>query len=62
MHLETNDLRAARQRDVKTNGLFHKHCTLFYYDFQQKFVTVALSKVLLVPTARNEGTCKTFKV
>jgi len=29
MHLETNDIRAARQRAVKTNGLLHKHCTLF---------------------------------
>jgi len=62
MYLETNDIRAATQRAVKTNGFLHKQCTLFYYDFQHKFVTIALSKVLFVRTVRNEGTCKTFKV
>jgi hypothetical protein len=53
----------ARDRAIKINDSLHKVLHTFYYDFQQKFVTVTGSKPLLVgPQGKRPGIYATFKV
>jgi hypothetical protein len=51
-------------RAVKINDFLHKVLHTFYYDFQQKFVTVTRSKVLppMGTQEKQPGIRKPFKV